>query len=700
MNSVFKGTLAAGLSLILLSSCLDGKDVYDPENDNPENKFDEGRVTDLTVPAQFTWSTTQKVTVSYTPQGKAGHPYVVNVYDQNADEHSLPLASGVAKAGSAFTCQLTLPASDTLISVVQEVKFRDGGIGCRQMQLPIKNHLVLFSGAAATRVAATRTTTATRIIKSDWEAAKELKEGDTATGTCKVSAGKTVRIAGVNANATIYVAGTLNLPNVNITNNSSGSIVVLSQDDIKSLGMTADQAGMVMGENIAIKNGFSINNGGSIHLTGTLSVANGSKVTTSGCIFANELEIIGNGQKTKDVSTYTIAEGGCTQVTSMYVQNAKISMGKQAYLHVENELLFKNSSSIVGSTDTMENGFSAVVQAGTIRKEKENGKKQDVLIDQSVWVVSENTPTKPNKGFQLSNDSNWGNLAGAADAGVSIPPTECSSGFNPQGNTSGEDPEPAPVDETTLGTFTYAFEDLWPNYGDYDMNDLILKVTPILQSEGGEITTIKATCSIVAIGASNRLGAAIRLRGISPTAIAGIQYSSTGNFEGNTFMTEGNGTERYQNEAVIPLFDNAHSLAGQTGISGTHLGKAMTPKEFTVTIRMNAGVAASQLVIDNWDCFLLVNAGFNSRHEVHLIDQTGTDRFDSTLVGAEALSKATPFRSKDGFCWAMRFASDFPIPLESQNLRTVFPQFEEWVTSGGSNSTDWYQNPQSDKVMP
>ena len=46
------------IALLTLVSCMDN-DVY-----NPDNKKDNGEVTDLIIPASFPWSTTSKVAVN------------------------------------------------------------------------------------------------------------------------------------------------------------------------------------------------------------------------------------------------------------------------------------------------------------------------------------------------------------------------------------------------------------------------------------------------------------------------------------------------------------------------------------------------------------------------------------------------------------------------------------------------------------
>lgn len=114
--------------------------------------------------------------------------------------------------------------------------------------------------------------------------------------------------------------------------------------------------------------------------------------------------------------------------------------------------------------------------------------------------------------------------------------------------------------EYSLGRYTYAFEDLWPNFGDYDMNDIVLITEASLHVKNNFVTKAVLKCRLAAIGATRRIAAAVQLDRVAPNPINRIEYSTRTNFTENLFQTNANGTEQGQSLAVVPLFDNAHAF--------------------------------------------------------------------------------------------------------------------------------------------
>lgn len=84
-----------------------------------------------------------------------------------------------------------------------------------------------------------------------------------------------------------------------------------------------------------------------------------------------------------------------------------------------------------------------------------------------------------------------------------------------------------PLDINTNTSYTYAMEDLWPNYGDYDMNDIVVSVTLASQITGnGKVNKMTITANLEAIGANKALGAAFQLDNIPAEKIHKVTYST------------------------------------------------------------------------------------------------------------------------------------------------------------------------------
>ena len=146
---ILKSALFA-LSLTFVG-CMDN-DVY-----NPDRLPDNGGITDLVVPSNFPWSTTAKVTVNVNVNGKSNQTYNIFIYPQGAGEETLPLTTGVAKGETTYSETITIPASDTIVSVMQTMRYKDGGIAKLQYSAPIINGKAnVNSGNASVTRTATR----------------------------------------------------------------------------------------------------------------------------------------------------------------------------------------------------------------------------------------------------------------------------------------------------------------------------------------------------------------------------------------------------------------------------------------------------------------------------------------------------------------------------------------------------------------
>lgn len=679
------------IALLTLVSCMDN-DVY-----NPDNKKDNGEVTDLIIPASFPWSTTSKVAVNVSTGSNTDHIYTISIYPQAASEESLPLAVGTADKNNPFKDEITVPSGDTIVTVTQTLRYTDGSQMTLQCNAPIINKratLNLRENYNTNRSARSLTASTRSDDFNEWENAKELtadiKKIDKGE-IYKVSAGKITELPdniNIMENAKIYIAGTLSIPEKHsFQNKDDAKFIILSKEQTKG-----EEAGSIIcSSNFTVKDEFEIKNYGTIHVEkGTLLIMNGGEIDNHGCIFANRIELDGNG---KEDTSLDMEKGGYAFAKTMWMQKATVEMEENSFLEIEGTLEFKDNCKIEGEDDNK----WAVVKIGnvTIKKEEKKDKKNPVIEDKVFVVCDYNNGIKP-YAIKLEDDAQWGNTKAAANAGIKTTGSDCAPAFVPKDDG---DPEP-PIDEKdiSLGKYTYAFEDLWPSFGDYDMNDLVLVTEATLHIKDSYVTQAMLKCKLAAIGATKRIAAAVQLDALTTENISSIEYNTSNNFTENLFSTHTNGTEQEQSLAVVPLFDHAHTFAGLSSISiaGTYKNSPFDPKEFTVTIYFkDNSVKESELSLDQWNYFIACNASPGKRMEIHQINGKATDLFDTSLVSGVVSSPDTPFRAKGNFCWAMQIPGEFRFPLESNNIRQSFEDFDSWITKP---EYDWYNYPIPEKV--
>ena len=50
------------------------------------------------------------------------------------------------------------------------------------------------------------------------------------------------------------------------------------------------------------------------------------------------------------------------------------------------------------------------------------------------------------------------------------------------------------------------------------------------------------------------------------------------------------------------------------------------------------------------------------------------------------------YLSSENLAWGVVIPTDFAWPLEYKNIKDVYTDFVSWVTTGGKENKDWYNN--------
>lgn len=272
----------------------------------------------------------------------------------------------------------------------------------------------------------------------------------------------------------------------------------------------------------------------------------------------------------------------------------------------------------------------------------------------------------------------------------------CGGIFN-EGN-EGETPYPPEipvVDDAT--TYTYVFEDNWPKYGDFDLNDIVLRVNnrSTQTNTKGNLKSAKLDISLEAVGASRVLGVGIRFLGL-PANITPSKFTVKGadaSFEAG------------QSLPTLILFENAHGEFGFSDrpfINTSQSSSTNSPDVPDYSVRFefeeSGNVPASAFNINNLDIFIITKAADSKtkRTEVHVAGYAPTDLANTTLFGQgnddSSLSAKRYYLSSENLAWGVVIPDEFAWPLESKNVKDVYADFANWITSGGKDSKDWYKN--------
>jgi LruC domain-containing protein len=239
---------------------------------------------------------------------------------------------------------------------------------------------------------------------------------------------------------------------------------------------------------------------------------------------------------------------------------------------------------------------------------------------------------------------------------------------------------------------TLAFEDFWPQKGDYDMNDVVVdyNVQEYLNA-ANKITQLKYKITLRALGGSFRNGFGFELP-IPSSKVASVQGAK---MKDNYITLNANGTEAGQNKTVIIGFDNGFNLISALGggFVNTEKGKAtITPYTFDVTVTLNTPVTRAELGNAPYNPFIIVNK--ERGKEVHLPGYTPTTLANTALfkTGDDDTGSGKYYQTKKNLPWGIHVSNSFQYPSEKMPINRAYLKFNKWAESGGSSFSDWFQN--------
>ncbi len=243
---------------------------------------------------------------------------------------------------------------------------------------------------------------------------------------------------------------------------------------------------------------------------------------------------------------------------------------------------------------------------------------------------------------------------------------------------------------TSYGTF--AFEDNWPDFGDYDFNDLVVdyRFKHILNGEN-KVVQMEPTFLIRAVGAGYRNGF-----GFATNLLPSDIKSTSGHtVNGSAFTLNANGTEANQTNAVFLVANNVHDHFATSGFVNTEMGSQyFEPAEITLTIEFNSAKSYGEIGSVPYNPFMVISQ--DRGREVHLPGYAPTDLVDTDLFGTLD-DNSDPdsniyYRSRTALPWGIHLPESFDYPIEKADIRSGHLRFTDWSISYGYSYLDWYRS--------
>jgi LruC domain-containing protein len=240
-----------------------------------------------------------------------------------------------------------------------------------------------------------------------------------------------------------------------------------------------------------------------------------------------------------------------------------------------------------------------------------------------------------------------------------------------------------------------AFEDLWPDKGDYDFNDMVVhyNIKEVVNASN-ELVEIEFDLLLAAIGASRQNGFYFELP-IQAQDVTLIQA----NYPLLTQKTNDTGL------AIIQVFNNTNDLIQ---LNGDYMNTIATdahipyiPISFTLEIA-NEYNTSENVYFAPYNPFITIN--HDLAMEVHLPGLPATPNADLSYFNNPNNDDATDiaagyyYKTAEGAPWAINIPFPLLHPLETVDIVDAYPDFGRWVNHNGETFVDWYTNPEIGKV--
>lgn len=270
-------------------------------------------------------------------------------------------------------------------------------------------------------------------------------------------------------------------------------------------------------------------------------------------------------------------------------------------------------------------------------------------------------------------------------------------------------------------TYEYLYEEEYPQPGDYDFNDVVLRIS----MERSSNIQLRFNVQLAAVGGTKQMGAAIRLAGYKYNEIESVKTVDNASFDitgvgelpdmYRTMIQDKSLLQQSMNgEAVLNLFADAHWATGDRIISdnGSITRKRYNvsyeksddygtfyPREITYIVTFKNGVDISSLTLDGLDPFIIEEYNGN-KYEVHTHHYAKAQvLYPNPSSDAHNLPWAfcVPYNK---FYWPLH---KVPMGYQAKSKHTngAYPylgnSFGEWAANH-TKCIDWYLYPDKHQV--
>ena len=257
---------------------------------------------------------------------------------------------------------------------------------------------------------------------------------------------------------------------------------------------------------------------------------------------------------------------------------------------------------------------------------------------------------------------------------------------------------------------TLAYEDLWPEIGDYDFNDVVVNYRTTINKVGSSVIRYVIEGQLNAVGAGYHNGFAVRFKNL-PSGYVNeglIRHEIDGALQSSVALEAG------RSEAILVVIpDTKRAYSSACTYFRTNGCESDPTISFKITLPLSTPIDSAVAPSGLLDPFIFAVNGYahgdfvninNARAwEVHLKNQEPTEAFDTSLFEkADDVSDSSLgryFQTATGLPFAMEMGVNWSHPKENIDLNTAYPLFRDFAETAGSLNSTWFNSPQGVNVI-
>lgn len=253
------------------------------------------------------------------------------------------------------------------------------------------------------------------------------------------------------------------------------------------------------------------------------------------------------------------------------------------------------------------------------------------------------------------------------------------------------------------GWGTLLFEDLWPAYGDYDFNDLVVNYKAQLYMQNkNKVFAMLIGVRVKAVGGSIPYDLCLSMKGVKGGEIDEITPVDKANAADADLVALN--SENRVGEPALLRFENIRRNPNQqpgAAYVNTEAGYEMTEEQLvsaSFLVYFRNSIAIENVAFDMFDFFVTRNRQSDGRLiEIHM---GGFEPTPDALSDYKALKAACThtdkadgyYYSNDRLVWAINVPHDIRHAYEKVDFLKAYPDMARWAESGGKLAQDWYMH--------